>query len=307
METKKTDIHFPYSKYGIYGSGLDEPFSYLGRIISERFQAAEIAFPYQEIEIQRTYFSPKQKKNETYMSWYNKLPIYYRGKNMVRVIFAVENKQIDLVYLFQLIYKAFDIIISKKKKADIWDTEKVKSTLIQLEKELQEADLWEINHTYEMLFRQEAIAKTLQERTIREQTDNEKKRLIYDLRFYYHFEGVGKLYFSPYDNQFCNSILEKLRERKFRLPGYTHVYIRVSDSFENALFHATRLENWFAYGIAVFENYADYPKKTEDEKKRIVFNLIKQGLNDIAKIDKLDTQTLNEVLDEVEQNIFNNI
>lgn len=302
METNKLDIYFSLSKYGTYGFGLDEPFRYMGRIISDKFQAEEIIFPYKEIEIQRAYFSPKEKKNEKYVSWYNKLPIYYRGKNMVRVTLPVEKKEKDLANLFELIYKAFDIIISKKK--NIWDTDKIKPALNQLEKELQEADLWEVNHTYEMLFRQEAIAKRLQERTIREQTNDEKKRLIYDLRFYYHFEGIGKLYFSPYDNSFCDLILEKLRERKFRLPGYTHLYISVSDSFENSLYHAAGLESWFVYGIAVLENYADYPAKTEVEKQRIVFDLIKQGLNDIAKIDKLDSQTLNEVLAEVEQRIF---
>lgn len=303
MGTTKLDIHFSFSKYGTYGFGLDEPFRYMGRIISDKFQAEKITFPYKEIEIQRAYFSPKEKKNEKYVDWYNKLPAYYRGKNMVRVTLPVEKKEKDLANLFELIYKAFDIIISKKKKTDIWDTEKIKPALNQLEKELQEADLWEINHTYKMLFKQEAIAKSLEERTIREQTNDEKKRLIYDLRFYYHIEGVNKLYFSPYDNSFCEQIFEKLRERKFRLPGYTHLYIMVSDSFENALYHASRLENWFVYGIAVLENYADYPAKTEAEKQRVVFGLIKQGLNDIAKIDKLDTQTLNEVLDEVEQTI----
>ncbi|GAA3977898.1 hypothetical protein GCM10022246_32720 [Pedobacter ginsengiterrae] len=103
--------------------------------------------------------------------------------------------------------------------------------------------------------------------------------MVYDLRFMYYLPNVDKFYFSPYENRFRERILEKLREKKFRLPNYTHLYIMISDTFENSLYHAIRAENWFVYGIAVLENFADYPAKQEIEKQRIVFDLIKQGLN----------------------------
>ncbi|WP_203558378.1 hypothetical protein, partial [Bacteroides sp. 224] len=83
----------------------------------------------------------------------------------------------------------------------------------------------------------------------------------------------------------------------------THILINVSDTFENALSHAMKVYNWQGFGLAVYKNYADFPTKTEIEKRRIVFDLIKQGLNDIAEVDKLDRKTLNEVLDEVEKSI----
>ena len=50
----------------------------------------------------------------------------------------------------------------------------------------------------------------------------------------------------------------------------------------------------------------DYETKTEIEKQKIIFSLIKEGLYDIARIDKLDVKVLNEVLDEVEKKIFKN-
>jgi len=296
-------IHFSKSSYGSYGGGLNEPFCYFGRVLSDKFQTENIEFPYGEIEICLTFLSPKDDQKR--IDWFNKLPHYYRGKTMVRVALPMVEEEKNLTDVFQIIYKAFDIIIAKKKKDDIFDTEKLKSTLIQLEKELQSTDLWELNSRYENLLRQEAIEKRRQERIIRKQSNDEKKKLIYDLRFYYSLPNTEKLYFSPYDNRFCDRILEKLREKKFRLPNYTHLYIEVSDTFENALYHAARAENWFVYGIAVLENYAGYPKKEEIEKQRIVFDLIKQGLYDIAKIDKLDTKILNEALDEVEQKLFN--
>ncbi|MDR2905896.1 MAG: hypothetical protein LBU73_08080 [Helicobacteraceae bacterium] len=295
-------IHFNKSSYGSYGGGLNEPFRYFGRILSDKFQTENIEFPYGEIEICLTFLSPKD--DQKHIDWFNKLPYYYRGKTMVRVVLPMVEEEKNLTDVFQLIYKAFDIIISKKKKSDIYDAEKLKSTLILLEKELQTTDLRELNSKYENLLRQEAIERHIRERIIREQTNDEKKRLIYDLRFYYSLPNTEKLYFSPYDNRFCGRILEKLREKKFRLPNYTHLYIIVSDAFENALYEAVRAENWFVYGIAVLENYADYPAKEEIEKQRIVFDLIKQGLYDIAKIDKLDIKILNEALDEVEQKLF---
>lgn len=297
-------IHFSKSNYGSYGGGLNEPFLYFGRIISDRLKEKNIEFPFEEIEIQLATFSQKGKKNEEYTEWYKKLPYYYRGKKMLRVTLPVEKEEDNLTEVFMLIHKAFETIISKKKKDDNYDSNKLKSTLLQLEEELKVTDLWQLNSRYENILRQEAIEKRLQERAIREKANDEKKKLVSDLRFDYRFTNIEKLYFAPYANRFCNKILEKLREKKFRLPNYTHLYIMVSDSFENALYHSVRVDNWFVYGVAILENYVDYATMKEVDKKRIVFDLIKQGLNDIAKIDKLDSKTLNDVLEEVEHDIF---
>jgi len=154
-----------------------------------------------------------------------------------------------------------------------------------------------------LLLFEEALARRIEERNERENRNIENKKAIRDIRFYYHFKNVGYRYFDSYDNDFCDKILTKLREKKFKLPDYTHLYVIVSDSFQNALYETVRSENWFICGIAVLKDYKDYPKKNEAEKKRIVFNLIKEGLLDIAKIDKLDIETLNDVLDEVESEI----
>lgn len=270
----------------------------------DKFQTENIEFPYGEIEICLA-FSSSKEKNQVRKEWFAKLPHYYRGKTMVRVTLPMAEKEKNLTDVLEVIDKAFEIIISKKKQDDGYDPQKLKATLSQLGKELQETDLWKLNDKYENILRQEAIEKRLQERAIREQSDEEKKKLVYDLRFMYYLPNVDKFYFSPYENRFRERILEKLREKKFRLPNYTHLYIMISDTFENSLYHAIRAENWFVYGIAVLENFADYPAKQEIEKQRIVFDLTKQGLNDIAKIDKLDAKILKEALDEVEQKIFN--
>jgi hypothetical protein len=298
------EIFFRPCEYGIsFGGGLEEPFTYLNRAVSDRFKAEEIMFPYGEIEIQLTYLP--LKADDKALEWYSKLPRYYRGKNMVNVYLPVnaqESKGGSIETVFGLLHKAFDLIISKKKKDDKYDATKIKMSLHQLEEELKTCDIWEIHEQYKSLLRQEHIQRNKEERITREQSHAEKKRLIQAIRLYYYFENIGLKYFAPYDHRLCDKILEKLRERKFRLPDYTHLYIVVSDTFENALYHTTRMEKWYVCGIAVLEDYVAYADKKDPTKKQIVFDLIKQGLYDISKIDKLDTEVLNEVLYDVAQN-----
>ena len=296
-------IHFSKSSYGTYGGGLKEPFEYFGRMISDSFKKENIELPFEEIEIQLAFFSPKSEKNEVYSEWYKKLPYYYRGKKMTRVVLPVEEEENNLADVFLFVYKAFEIITSKKKKDDNYNPDKLKSTLLQLEEELKIADLWKLHSKYENILRQETIEKNRQDRIIREQTNSEKKKLIYDLRLYNSIPNTEEKFFFPYNKQICEMIYEELRKKKFRLPNYTHMLVIVSDTFENALYHAIKIYNWQGFGIAVYNNHKDYSTKNEIEKQRVVFDLIKQGLNDMAEVDKLDKKMLNEVLDEVEKSI----
>ncbi|NDV67180.1 hypothetical protein, partial [Bacteroides sp. 224] len=59
-------IYFSKSSFGTYGGGLKEPFQYFGRIISDKFKKENIELPFEEIEIQLAFFSPKAKKDKTY-------------------------------------------------------------------------------------------------------------------------------------------------------------------------------------------------------------------------------------------------
>lgn len=295
-------IHFSKSSEGSYGGGLNKPFSHLGRIISDKFLSKNIEFPFKEIEICLAFSSLKD--SEKTKEWIAKLPHYYRGKTMVRVTLLMIKQEENVADIIELIDKAFGIITSKKKKDDDYDVLKLNEAVSELRKELQETDVVKLDQKYENTVRQERVFKNEQGRVVREQANEDKKKLIYDLRFMFYLPDIELLYFSPYARRFCDNILEKLREKKFRLPGYTHLYIMVSDTFENALHHAVQSESWFVYGIAVLEDHLAYPEKQEIEKKRIVFNLIKQGLKDIAIIDKLDMKILDEVLDELEQKTF---
>lgn len=294
-------INFIKSTCDSYGSELDEPFRYFGKIISDRFERDGIGFSFEEIEIQLALFSNELKEKDVYVNWYNKLPNYHRGKNMVRVILPVLESEKCMEDVFQFVYRTFKILGLKKKKDDRYDGEQIQQTLLLLETELQNTDLWELNKRYESILRAEAITKQLDKRTARENRTVDKKKLIFKLEIDPEFENVESPSFAPYDKKFCDRILIKLREKNFRLPDYNHLYIKVSDSFENALYQKVKAEKCLMYGIAICEEYDAYITKNETEKKRITFDLIKQGLYDIAKIDKLNIEKLSHVLDEVEK------
>jgi hypothetical protein len=295
-------IHFSKNSSNSYGGGLNEPFRYFGRLLSDRFQTESINFPYKEIEICLAFPSSKND-NEKRKEWFEKLPHYYRGKTMIRVTLPISSQEKNLADVMEVINKAFEIIINKKKKDDNYDAQKLKTTLANLEKELQETDLWKLNSKYENLLRQETIERNRLERITRQQANIEKKKLIYDLRLYNHLPNTDEKYFFPHNRQVCEMVFEELHKNKFRLPDYTHMLVVVSDTFENALYSTTKVYNWQGFGLAVFKDYTDFPTKTEIEKKRIIFDLVKQGLNDMAEIDKLDKKVLNEILDKVENNI----
>jgi len=140
-------ISFIKSGFNSYGGTFNEPFRYFGRIISDRFKKEEIEFTFKEIEIILSVFSnkQKQKENEAYNEWYNKLPRYFRSKNKVIVTLPILETEKTLEDVFKSIYLAFEIIISKKKKDDIYDQDKIKQILSLLEAELNKTDLWELN------------------------------------------------------------------------------------------------------------------------------------------------------------------
>lgn len=294
------------SKYNSYGGSFSAPFVNLYRILSDKFAEHQIVFPYEEIEIVLAYTSNAGRKNKDYNEWFEKLPNYYRGKNMVRATIPIENTAENLKNIFDLLHFAFDLILKKKKKTDDYNSQKVMSALLELKQEMTEVDLWELHTKYENIIRKERIAKILKEREERKNVNLEKKRLIKDIRLYTSFNSNGKNPFVPYENQICSAILAKLRKAKFRLPNYDHLYIQVSDTFENALYDTLRLCSWYVYGIAIYEDFENYEKLNEMDKKRAVFDLIKQGLYDIAEIDKLDMNILTEVIKETETEIINN-
>jgi len=93
-------IRIEKSEYLSWSDRLEEPLTYLPTILLDRFRAQDIAFPYQEIEIQLAFLSP-HVKDERHLEWYGTLPIYYRRRNIVRVVLPVEKRETSLTEAFE--------------------------------------------------------------------------------------------------------------------------------------------------------------------------------------------------------------
>lgn len=286
------------SSYGTYGAGLSAPFTYMGRILSDLLDEV-VNFPFREIEIECCHFIKKLNADKKYIESFSKLPYYRRGKNSIYICLPNTDGQIKLEIALRNIEYAFSIILSKKKKDDTYDSVKVQSALMNLKYFLLNNDIWAIHRQYELLVAKEKLKDRMQEREIRSKTEVKADKLIRDIRLYYRFAGIGNLFFAPFDTFLTEEILSELRKYKFRLPKYTHLYIMVSDAFDNALLEAVQYESWYIWGIATLSNYTEYPDLDDRQKQKIVFDLICKGLNDIAEIDKLDSNMLNNVLDTI--------
>lgn len=306
------DINFTITKYGVYGGGLNKPFQYFGKIISDHLRADGIESSLTEVLIIFAYpLTSRKNQSSDYKTWFGELPYIRFAKNRTAVTVTLpfcdatqKPLRTELDAVFRKTAEAFELIESKRKRSDLFETALILSSLAGLQKQLNPEDVEAANGVYELQYRASRIEKNRCDRLGRENENAGLSRLIYDIRFYYHFENIGNRCFYPYANEFCDEILQKLRDRKFKLPRYSHIYVMVSDTLENAMYHATRLENWYVYGLAVLENPENYAARGETDKKRIVFDLLKNGLIDVAKTDTLDIVTLNEVLDEVEKKHF---
>lgn len=283
---------------------------YLYRILPDFLAEHGITTSIKEMEV--TFCTPNPKSTTPEQDDYlNKLPYIRFTKNRTHVSITKrflgkhgdEQPTIDNI-LFEFI-EIFQLLENKKKADDDFQTEKILALLSQLAQELNR-DLDFYNQKTAQIIRQEQIDMAIQDRQVRSEHREPAKRLIRDIRLMYHFNHakinhIG--YFLPYDNQLCDKILSKLREKKFRLPNYDHLYIMVSDSVDDALSHAFRAARWFVYGVAVLEHPEQYQHLSPKEQKKLIFHLIKQGLLDIARVDHLDMTILNEVLDNIEQSI----
>ena len=303
-------IRYMIVKPNTYGT-LGRPFNYFGEILSDHLESCGIESSLEELEITLAQPATNKKSNdetvERYKDWFNQLP--YSRFSKKRTAFSItiqlcnshgKSIPLELDSLFEKTVEVFSVIESKEKKAECFNTERIREAISSLQKDLIHENLDKFNDRYDLYYRDVIIKRNLQDRINRENSTLEATRLIYDIRLYHRFTNLLKVDFTSHF-EICKEILAKLRNRKFKLPGYSHIYIQVSDTWENALAQATALESWYRYGLAVLENPTDYPNKPDAQKKRITFELIKTGLTDIAKIDHLDITILSQVLNEVEK------
>lgn len=194
--------------------------------------------------------------------------------------------------------EAAEIINSKLKKEDYFDFDTLKNTLLSIKEKITLDLLKSINSEQTVQISDNTIKLAIERREKRKMNDEPKDKIIRDLRVYYNELPVKALY--PYDYQYVEIFLNYLRKKRLKCPTYHHIYIQVAKSIDMALKSTYTLEDWYVYGISIID-YDKYLQQSEKEKEETVFNVIVNGLKDVADIDKLDYSIIQEVVLEIKE------
>jgi hypothetical protein len=192
--------------------------------------------------------------------------------------------------------QAGKLIDSKTKKEDDFDFDKFEQVLLSVKEKISPGFL-KRGHAKETVKANDTIISRALE--IREKRKKNKKRankLIRDLRVYPQGLPTKGLY--PYTYQYTEIFLNLLRRYELMCPEYDHLYIQVGKTFEDGLKNSVAVVTWYQNGISVID-YDAYCRKNEEEKSKMVFDVIVAGLMDIATLDGLDSAIIKKVIKEV--------
>lgn len=111
------------------------------------------------------------------------------------------------------------------------------------------------------------------------------------------FEGVDlEPYVFMYENIFSNL----LRKEKIMLPGYSEIYLYIHKTLDDAKINASHPAAWSknTYGEIDLEKYKS---STEEDKAKMVFDSVCQGLRLICDFNHLDKAAIERVIKVVEK------
>ncbi|GAB3935147.1 hypothetical protein GCM10028827_36310 [Mucilaginibacter myungsuensis] len=188
------------------------------------------------------------------------------------------------------------LITSKLKAEDQFDLETYNRTLLAIREKIDEGFLKETTDRLAAEVKKEAIDKAIALRKERQHSNKIKDKVIRDFRVY--LRGVEQKRLYPYDYQYCEIFLNLLRKHNVKFPVYHHIYIGVAGSIDECLEHFKTYDHWQQYGLSVID-YSNYQSETEKGKEKIVFDVIVEGLRDLAAIDHLDKEAIEKVIDEI--------
>lgn len=192
--------------------------------------------------------------------------------------------------------EAIELVKPKIKATDSFDTSRLIAIVTAIKCELSRDFLQRISVEESEKYLDEILRSAIESRKTRKATLKEADKGIRDLRTYY--VDLPRKSFYPYDSQYLEIFRNLLSRSDLRCPTYHHLYIQVAKNREEALRHSESFTDWYIYGIAIVD-YEDYKKKNEGEKSKAVFNLICDGLFDIAEIDNLDKDLIQRTIDEI--------
>ena len=193
---------------------------------------------------------------------------------------------------------AGEIVDSKIKKDDIFDFKLFKETLIQLQQQITDDFLQAENTKVLSEIHINSLKRAVDLREQRKVTNTIKNKRIRDLRVYYADLPKKALY--PYDFIYTEIFLNLLKNKNLLCPVYNHLYIQVGTHLEKCLINSVAPESWYVNGLSLID-YDVYLKANDAQKEQIAFNVIINGLRDIATIDKLDDKIITETIEIIKQ------
>jgi hypothetical protein len=189
-------------------------------------------------------------------------------------------------------------ILKPKIKEDEFDFEVFEDILYSVKTDITTGFLTSLNSKQEANAYNKKVESALRNRKERKKVHKEKDKVIRDLRIYH--QGFPKKALYPYSLQYSEIFLNLLRRKKFSCPTYHHIYIQVASSLNDALVNAISFEDWCEYGVAEMD-FEEYRAQNEKEKENVVFNVISNGLRDIAEVDNLDMSIIEETINQIKE------
>ena len=214
---------------------------------------------------------------------------------------AAEYKNISEPELAKILidkyFEALQIIKSKLKKEDVFDFDIFENILTTIKKKITLEFLIQTSKEENINSQKAQIENSETKRQERISKNLISDTLIRDIRLSFAYKLPRALF---YLNRYADIVLRQLIHNDFKCPHYHHLYVSIADTKEEALKRAIIVEDWFTYGIAVLQEQT-LLKADHSEQQQLVLTAIKDGLLDIAEIDKLDKEKILKAINEARE------
>lgn len=141
-------------------------------------------------------------------------------------------------------------------------------------------------------FNRETYKTNLAKRELRKQQARQPDTALQDIRVYFTY-SIPNTYFYLFT--FTQVILRILQKHQFKCPGYSHIYISIGETKEEAIGRAYELEDWYRFGIAVMTKEEMLSAK-DNALEALMLEKITDGLKDIAALDGLDVNKIDKAI-----------
>jgi hypothetical protein len=146
-------------------------------------------------------------------------------------------------------------------------------------------------------FNPETYKTNLAKRELRRQQNQEPDTVLQDIRLYFTY-SLPNTYFYLFT--FTQVILRVLQKNQFLCPGYSHIYISIGETEEEAIGRAYELEDWYRFGIAVMGK-EELLNASDEELEALMLEKIINGLKDIAALDGLDVNKIDDAIQHAQE------